>query len=556
VQACFVDDSYWRDLLALTWDIGWVQGASTIARSLLSRADRQSPVELRLSERNPAPREVFFLGKRLLEAFFELQTHQGSGSGVVRLTLDDSPDPLRAWCLVTTLESLHGTPVPQAGVGRRRAGVGYDRTDPRKTWTNHRHERQAYTDHDPEVLVVGGGHAGLLPAVELKLLGVDCLVIDRHRRIGDNWRTRYQSLALHTHTDVSQFPYLRYPDTFPSYLPKDQLANWFESYVEALEINYWTSTEFLGGAFDDRDGRWKVRVRRHDGTERVMRPSHLIMASGFTGGVPNIPKLPGLNRFRGTVLHSSQFDSAADHLEKRVLVVGTGTSGHDIAYDLHQHGAQVCMMQRGPTTIIELATSELPFVETFDGATSEETNLLLYHLNYIFPLLQKALQEFTAISTALDRDLLGRLEKVGFLLDDGPDHTGHIMKVHRTGSGYYINVGCSDLIASGAIRLLHAQDLETFGEKGVGLRDGSFLEFDSLVLATGYLKPDAQLRAYFGADVMERIGGVGGLDHRGEYLNMFKRTPQEGLWFSGGGGIFPVRALAKYLAIQIKAAIG
>jgi putative flavoprotein involved in K+ transport len=498
---------------------------------------------------------VVFLGKHLLEVFFDLETTLGFGSGIVRLVPEESAIGIRAWCLLTTLEALHAIRIPRAGVGKRRADVGYDRTDPGKNWIDHRHGQQAYADHDPEVLIVGGGHAGLFPAVELGLLGVDCLVIDRHPRIGDNWRTRYHSLALHTPTDVSQFPYLNYPETFPSYLPKDQLANWFETYVDALEINYWTSTEFAGGSFDDQERRWNVRVKRANGSERVMRPSHLIMAIGFTGGVPNVPSFPGLSVYRGKVVHSAQFGSGADHAKERVLVVGTGTSAHDIAYDLHQQGARVTMMQRGPTTIVDLATSELPFTEAFDGTTLEETNLLLYKMNYTFPLLQRSLQEYTAAASALDRDLLQRLEKVGFRVDDGEDHTGHVMKVHRTGSGYYINVGCSELVASGAIGLLHVRDLATFTENGIQLNDGTRHMFDLVVLATGFLKPKNQLLSYFGAEVVERVGDVGGLDHLGEYRNMFKRTKQDGLWFSGGGGIFPCRAMSKYLAIQLKAAI-
>jgi hypothetical protein len=500
IQTCFAEDSYWRDLVAFTWDIGWIHGNAAIARALLSGADARGQVSFRLSANYPSPRDIVFLGRHLLEIFFDLETAQGRGNGIVRLLSDDSPLKIRAWCLLTTLESFRDTWMPRPGLRYRRASLGYDRTYTGKNWINHRQERQGYADRDPEVLIVGGGHAGLFPAVELSIFGVDCLVVDRHQRVGDNWRTRYHSLALHTPTDVSQFPYLNYPGTFPSYLPKDQLANWFEIYVNALEINYWTSTEFVGGSFDELERKWKVTLRRPDGSERVMRPSHLILATGITGGLPNIPSLQGLKRYRREVLHSSQFGSGADYANKRVLVLGTGTSGHDIAYDLHQHGAHVTMMQRGPTTIVELATAELPFVESFNGALSEEVDLLLYKMNYTFPLLQRSLQEYTALTKTLDRDLTERLEKVGFLLDDGEDQTGHI-------------------------------------------------------IATGYLKPTHQLGTFFSAEMVRRIGDIGGLDHQGEYRNMFKRTKQNGLWFSGGGGIFPCRAMSKYLAIQIKAAI-
>src|SRR6202035_6186082 len=102
----------------------------------------------------------------------------------------------------------------------------------------------AFEDRDPDVLVVGGGHSGVMVAAQLGQMGVDTLVIDRHPRVGDNWRRRYDFLALHNKTDVVHFPFMSFPDTFPEYMPKDKLAAWLEHYVEALDIPFWTDTEF------------------------------------------------------------------------------------------------------------------------------------------------------------------------------------------------------------------------------------------------------------------------------------------------------------------------
>ena len=83
-------------------------------------------------------------------------------------------------------------------------------------------------------------------------MNLDTLIVDREARIGDNWRNRYHALTLHNQVQVNHLPYMPFPPNWPTYIPKDKLANWFEAYVEAMELNYWTSTEFAGGAYDEQ----------------------------------------------------------------------------------------------------------------------------------------------------------------------------------------------------------------------------------------------------------------------------------------------------------------
>ena len=109
------------------------------------------------------------------------------------------------------------------------------------------------------MLVVGGGQAGLATAARLRALGVDTLIVDRHPRIGDNWRRRYHSLTLHNEVHVNHLPLMPFPSTFPVFIPKDKLANWFESYVENLDLNYWTGTQLTAGHYDEAAQRWTGR---------------------------------------------------------------------------------------------------------------------------------------------------------------------------------------------------------------------------------------------------------------------------------------------------------
>ena len=108
-------------------------------------------------------------------------------------------------------------------------------------------------------------------------LGVDTLIVDRHERIGDNWRKRYHSLTLHNEVHVNHLPYMPFPPTFPVYIPKDMLANWFEAYAGRLELNFWTGTELAAGSYDEQRKQWNVTLRKADGCDarHASAPSHL-----------------------------------------------------------------------------------------------------------------------------------------------------------------------------------------------------------------------------------------------------------------------------------------
>ena len=260
-----------------------------------------------------------------------------------------TPSRLRAWTIVTTLEELKGheekfrSRAAQANDGIRDFGA--------ENWSDRLARARTYADHDPTVIVVGGGQAGLSIAARLHQLGIDTLIVDRHRRVGDNWRTRYHSLTLHNEVHVNHLPYLPFPPTFPVYIPKDKLANWFESYVEAMELNFWTDSELVAGRYDETRGEWRVTLRRSDGGERVMRPRHLIFATGVSS-IPSTPELPGLGSFAGTKVHSGDFKDAKKWKGRKALVLGTGTSGHDVAQELHAHGADVTIIQRSKTYVV------------------------------------------------------------------------------------------------------------------------------------------------------------------------------------------------------------
>jgi len=401
------------------------------------------------------------------------------------------------------------------------------------------------------VLVVGGGQAGLAIAARLTQLGVDTLIVDRWPRIGDNWRRRYHALTLHNQVQVNHLPYMPFPPNWPTYIPKDKLAGWFEAYAEIMDLNFWTGTEFAGGSYDQQAGAWSAALKRTDGTTRQMRPRHIVMATGVSG-IPNLPDIPSLADFAGTVLHSGAYSDADEWTGRNVIVLGTGNSGHDIAQDLHSHGAHVTMIQRSPTLIVSVEPSaQLPYALYDEGPELADCDLLAASMP--LKVARKAHQLITARSRELDRDLLERLARVGFRLDFGADDTGWQFKYLERGGGYYFNVGCSDLIADGEIGLVQFADIDRFVADGARRRNGDTLPADLIVLATGFKGQDYLVRRLFGDDIAARVGPVWGFDEDSQELrNMWMRTGQPGLWFLAGS-FAQCRIYSKYLGLQIKA---
>ena len=548
LKTLFHPDSYWRDVLALSWNLQTINGAEAILRELKARAISAAPSGFRIDPDRAAPRRVTRAGTNTIEAIFKFETSQGRGSGILRLIPDAGDgNRLKAWTLLTALDELKGFE-EQQGKSRPR-GQSYSRDFRGPNWLDLRKAATQYADRDPDVLVVGGGQAGLSIAARLKQLQIDALIVDREARIGDNWRNRYHALTLHNQVQVNHLPYMPFPPNWPVYIPKDKLANWFEAYVESMELNYWTGIEFEGGTYDDAEGRWSVALRRADGSKRAMRPRHVVMATGVSG-IPNLPDIPSLKNFAGTVLHSSRYGEGETWKDKKALVIGTGNSGHDIAQDLHSSGAKVTLVQRSSTLITNIEPSAQLAYATYNEGTLEDNDLIATSMPLV--LAKRNHVMLTGQSKKFDQELLDGLERVGFKLDFGDGGTGWQFKYLTRGGGYYFNVGCSDLVVRGEIGLRQFSDIETFVADGARMKSGETLAADLIVLATGYKGQQHLVRKLFGDEVAGRVGPIWGFGEGQELRNMYMRTAQPGLWFIAGS-LAQCRINSKYLALQIKA---
>ena len=345
-----------------------------------------------------------------------------------------------------------------------------------------------------------------------------------------------------------------FPEAWHKWLPKDKLADWLEAYAQSFELNIWTGTSVVSGSFDEQSKSWSVLVRRADGSERLMKCRQLVFSTGISGSIPNMPKFPGIETFRGEVLHSAQFASAKDYKGKKALVIGTGNSGHDIAQDLTVNGAsRVVMAQRGPTCVVSLRpTAERVFAVYAGDAPVEEVDLITAVLPY--PLLVDTYKWLVNRACVEDAALTESLNARGMKTYYGDDDTGFHMMYLRGQGGYYIDVGCSRLIAEGKVEIQNYDEIDCFVPEGARLKDGTILEFDLIVAATGFRNMQENIRQVLGDGIADSIGPVWGMDEKYLMRNMWRRTAQEGLWVMGGG-LIEARMFSRMLALQVAASL-
>ena len=546
----FLEDSFWRDLVAFTWNITTAEGRDGIRDLLEHTLASVRPSAWRATEEPTAADGV-------TEAWIAFETAAGRGSGHLRLR--DG----KAWTLLTTLDELKG--YEESAGPRRPKGVEHGAQADRVTWLDGRGREAEELGHtvQPYVVIVGGGQGGIVLGARLRQLRVPTIIVEKSARPGDSWRKRYKSLCLHDPVWYDHLPYIKFPANWPVFSPKDKIADWLEMYTRVMEINYWGSTTATHARYNEDAGEWILTVER-DGTEITLRPKQLVMATGMSGR-PHIPAFGGMDAFTGDQHHSSMHPGPDGYRGKRAVVIGSNNSAHDICAALWEHGADVTMVQRSSTsvvrsdTLMEVALGALYSEEAVAaGVTTEKADLIFASLPYrILPELQVPVYDQIR---ERDADFYARLEQAGFQHDWGEDNSGLFLKYLRRASGYYIDVGASELIADGKIKLMSGQ-VERLARDAVVMEDGTELPADLVVYATGYESMNGFVADLISQEVADKVGKVWGLgsDTRkdpgpweGEQRNMWKPTQQPGLWFHGGN-LHQSRHYSLYLALQLKA---
>ncbi|NOP99727.1 MULTISPECIES: NAD(P)/FAD-dependent oxidoreductase [Mycolicibacterium] len=550
----FATDSFWRDLVSFTWNLKTVEGRDGIADMLTARLHDTDPSRFRTSE---TPTEEFDGEHVVTSAFIEFETAAGRGKGHLRLR-----DEL-GWTLLTTLQELKGHEERKGA--NRPLGAVHGSDPDRRSWAEKRLDEDltlGYTEQ-PYTVVIGGGQGGIALGARLRQLGVPTIVVDQHERPGDQWRKRYKSLCLHDPVWYDHLPYLPFPANWPVFAPKDKIGDWLEFYTRVMEVPYWSSTTCVSASYDEGEQRWTVEVNRN-GEPVTLRPVQLVLATGMSGK-PSIPTLPGQEVFRGDQHHSSHHPGPNQYVGKRVVVIGSNNSAHDICKALYENYVDVTMVQRSSTHVVKSESlMELGLGDLYSeravaaGMTTEKADLTFASLPYrIMADFQRPI--YDAIRQR-DKDFYARLEAAGFDLDFGDDDSGLFMKYLRRGSGYYIDVGACELIADGSIKLAHGE-VDRLTENSVILADGTELPADVVVYATGFGSMNGWAADLISQEVADRIGKVWGLGSgttkdpgpwEGEQRNMWKPTQQPNLWLHGGN-LHQSRHYSLYLALQLKA---
>jgi putative flavoprotein involved in K+ transport len=550
--ALFTEDCFWRDLVAFTWNIKTLEGRAAISAMLDQTLPGVQPGGWKITGgEEPAD------AGGVVEAWIDFETAAGRGRGHLRLR--DG----RCWTLLTTLDELRGHeerrgPTRPKGVERRANPA-------RTTWLEDREQEASELGitEQPYVVIIGGGQAGIGLGARLRQLRVPTIIIDKHSRPGDQWRSRYKSLCLHDPVWYDHMPYLKFPDNWPVFSPKDKIADWLESYTKIMELNYWTDTEATSAAYDPQTGHWAVQVER-DGESLVLRPAQLVLATGMSGR-PHLPDFPGMDTFQGDQHHSSAHPGPGRYRGKRCVVIGSNNSAFDICGALWENGADVTMVQRSSTHIVRSATlmdiglGALYSEEAVaSGMTTDKADMVFASIPYrIMHQFQIPLYEQMR---ERDQEFYDRLEGAGFEHDWGDDGSGLFMKYLRRGSGYYIDVGAADLVANGDVALARGQ-VDRLTEDAVVLEDGTKLPADLVVYATGYESMNGWAAELISQEVADRVGKCWGLGSdttkdpgpwEGEQRNMWRPTQQQALWFHGGN-LHQSRHYSLYLALQLKA---
>lgn len=543
-SALFTETGAWRDILAFTWTIRTFEGRGAIGQLLREKLATVEPRNWTVEAEADAN-----------EGWLSFETNAGLCRGYVRL------ENGRALTLFTALQDLHDHEEPS---GKRRPSGLYDDDDTRN-WLDRQQAEQVSLGQDtqPYVLIVGGGQGGLALGARLKVNGVPALIIDRHQRPGDAWRTRYKSLTLHDPVWYDHMPYIPFPDSWPIYTPKDKLGDFLEAYAKIMDLNIWNGTEFTAASYDEKQQHWNVTVER-EGKAMPLRPTHIVMAVG-NAGFPRKPDFEGASDFTGEQYHSSEYTSGEEFKDKRVVVIGANNSAHDICADLVNNGVQPTMIQRSSTLVLRGSTNSkmarpLYSEEAVEqGLTTERADFL--NASVPIRMSEQHQKQIWAQVAESDADFYASLTKAGFKLDFGEDGTGLFMKYLRTASGYYIDVGAAAMVADGRIALKSGMGVERLKSHALVLSDGSELAADVIIYATGFGSMEQWVKRLISPEVADKVGPCWGYGSgttgdpgpwEGEIRNMWKPTAQEGLWFHGGN-LQQSRFYSRYLALQLKA---
>ncbi|CBF87231.1 hypothetical protein AN9242.2 [Aspergillus nidulans FGSC A4] len=548
ISSLFLEkESWFRDFVSFSWDFASHNGAAAICEYLagstsgFAEPKADQPGALR-------PQLVEIGGLQFVQAGFSFRNTFGTGRGVLRLA-NVEPEEWKAWTVFTVLERLNGQDeleATRAEKAEAQAGASGYGTEPSSVQSD---------DGGLQVLVVGAGQCGLALAAHLQNLGLNYLVVDKFSRPGDSWRARYDTVRLHTPIYTDHYPFLKYPASWPRYLDRAHVTKWMEHYEEIMGLNVRHSTLASNFRYNETSRVWTVDLQSKDCIQTV-HAKHVVLATGLLGAIPNRPTFPGEASFKGQILHTSAHKSAAlmpEALKKKITIIGSGTSAHDIAQDFVNHGAEnVTMVQRGAMYVVSRDSMEriqLPLWNT-PGVSLEDADLLSHSLPIAVARTLSVGE--SQMMSAKDKDMLDALEKAGMAVKRGDGDSLLDYQLIK-GGHFYADQGACQMIIDGRIKVRQCeQGVQGYYEDGVILANGTKIESEVVILATGFELSTKLIERLMGEDVMNKVARICTLHNSQERIGVWKPTGVPGFWYMTGSFIWS-RQFSGILALQIAA---
>ncbi|KAJ7164213.1 FAD/NAD-P-binding domain-containing protein [Mycena filopes] len=542
--SCFTPNGWLRDILTFTWNNRTLAGPARITAYLENTLAPAVITNLNLETRmdlTPVSGDVTHAAQGVSSGF-TFETVIGHGEGYFSLVQNPAGD-WKALMVFMRLADIRGH--EEAGA---ETGVYGGHT---LAWQDVYRERREAIEQNPHVLIIGGGQTGLNVGARFRQMNIPSLIIETNKRIGDNWRKRYPTLTLHTIKTQHSMLYQPYPKNWPTFTPRDKLADWLEGYAVSQDLVVWTDSRALPTpTYDPSTKRWTVTIDRA-GTQYTLHPAHIVLAAG-TVGAPYTPPIPNADRFTGLSMHALAYVGGAPFVGKRTLVVGAGNSAADICQDLaFQDAASVTMLQRSSTCVVSVDNVARKLARMWPADVPTETaDFKVEAMPYL--LVREIGKATTAHMWAEEAETHKGLREAGLSLTFGKDGSGQYPMIYERFGGYWLDVGLADYIRSGRVKIKQGVEIARFTETSAVFTDGTSVEIDAVIFATSYESIRETMRGLFGDAVINQTSAVWGTDEEGELNGAYRPSGHPGLWYAAGD--FGVsRFYSKQLALEIKA---
>ncbi len=306
-----------------------------------------------------------------------------------------------------------------------------------------------------ENLIVGAGPAGLAVAGRMKHQQIPFVIIEQQNTLAFTWKNHYDRLHLHTVKQLSSLPHLPFPEHYPVYVSREQVVHYLENYARHFNIEptYQTSLNKL----ERHNGQWLAYTNK----ATPYKANNVILTTGINR-IPNLPNWQGQHLFKGTISHSKTYKNPKPYLGSKVLVIGMGNTGAEVALDLAEQQVETCIAIRSPVSVLPRDVFGNPV-----QLTAKKLAKIPFGLG-------------DWLGSQIRKIVIGDLSKYGV-----PLSTIHpAVQLRETGKTPVVDIGTSNAIKAGKIKV--KGDIEALYEDGVIFKDGSQQAFDHIILATGY----------------------------------------------------------------------